>query len=149
MDFAIGLHSWEYDIPIAFGISLGAGRCFVELDHDLLARVGPAPDRQWLVALEHHVAANHLGQRYGGSGLRHAGRRDKQVDGNNVARRAFLHGGPLCLAGCFGVGMTAEPDSLPLARRAKGLAGGHTLFPLSFPPERASIVLRAFYIKPK
>ena len=69
---AIGLHGRQHHLPIALGVGLGRGRRLVELDRDLFAGIGPAPDGQRPVALQHHVAAKHLGQLDVGLGLGHA-----------------------------------------------------------------------------
>ena len=66
-----GRHRVEHDLPRAVGAGLGRVALVGDLDRDLLARLGPAPDAVFLIALQDHVGPEdrrHLHVAPGGGG---------------------------------------------------------------------------------
>src|SRR5262245_16141085 len=92
---AVGLHRLQRHLPAPVVIGLGADLLAIQRHRDLLARIGPAPDRQLPVPLEHHVTVDYRWQLDVGTS-RH---RDAQPErGNTGEEQQLSHDGPPSLA---------------------------------------------------
>src|SRR5262249_20972141 len=95
---AIGLHGRQRHLPAPLGVGLCTGLVLAELHGHVLARIGPAPDRQRLVALQDHVTADHARQLDIGTSVVPEAH-EQPGDGEEARQEKSLHGATFCEVG--------------------------------------------------